>query len=533
MPVDAALQSTIDRTRRQGLGDLLWRSAQRTPQKTALVFRDRRWCYSDLDATVNRTANALRGRGIAQGERVALLSHNNDAFVVLQFALARIGAVLVPINFMLKAGEVAYIVEHSGAVALIVEDPLLPVAQQTLSQVPANVRTKAVISQNEDPLPADWDDVRAWMRHDDASAPEVAVEDDEPAQLLYTSGTESRPKGATLSSRNFIAQYVSCIVDGEMSGDDIEVHALPLFHCAQMHCFLTPGLYLGATNIILPGADPATMLAAIESERASKLFCPPTVWISLLRHPDFERRDLSSLRKAYYGASIMPMEVVRELSERLPRMRLFNFYGQTEMSPLATVLKPEDQLRKLGSAGRACINVETRIVDDDDRQVPAGTVGEIVHRGPHVMLGYWNDAPKTAEAFRNGWFHSGDLGVMDDEGYLRVVDRKKDMIKTGGENVASREIEEVLYQHPSVAEAAVFGLPHPLWIEAVTAAVVCRPGLAVDESVLVAFCREKLAGFKAPKRIIFVDELPKNASGKILKRELRSRLAARLSTEGG
>ncbi|MCM5569583.1 acyl-CoA synthetase [Burkholderiaceae bacterium FT117] len=529
MNYSAPLQATIDRARSHGYGDLLWRSACRVPDKTALVWGELRQTYAELDETVNRTANALAERGIAKGERVALLSRNNHAFVVLSFAAARLGAILVPINFMLKAAEVGYILGHSGSVALVAEDTLQPVAAEALALAQAAgasgpVRLRAVIPGHGVPAPAGWESVFDWMRHDDARRPEVDVGDDEPLQLLYTSGTESRPKGAALSSRNLVAQYVSCIVDGEMSGDDIEVHALPLFHCAQLHCFLSPGLYLGATNVLLPGADPAAMLAAVEAERATKLFCPPTVWIALLRHPDFERRDLSSLRKGYYGASIMPMEIVRELSERLPAMRLFNFYGQTEMSPVATVLGPEDQLRKLGSAGRPAINVETRIVDDEDRPVPPGTVGEIVHRGPHVMLGYWNDEQKTAEAFRGGWFHSGDLGIIDEEGYLRVVDRKKDMIKTGGENVASREVEEVLYQHPAVAEAAVFGTPHPEWIEAVTAAIVLREGAQAGEDELKAHCRQRLAGFKTPKRVVFVDALPKNASGKILKRELRERI---------
>ncbi|MBL8534981.1 MAG: acyl-CoA synthetase [Betaproteobacteria bacterium] len=515
---------TVERARRYGLGELLWRSSRRLPDKIALAYGDRRWTYAQLDETVNRVANALAARGIAKGERIALLSHNNDTFVLLNFAAARIGAILVPVNFMLNAQEVAYILQHSEAVALIVEDRLHPVGEAALALIPPTVRLKAIIPDHGDPLPSGWEDTDRWQRHADATPPDVAIGDDEPVQLLYTSGTESRPKGATLSSRNYISQYVSCIVDGEMSGDDIEVHALPLFHCAQLHCFLSPGLYLGATNILLPGADPAALLAAIERNRATKLFCPPTVWIGLLRHPDFDRRDLSCLRKGYYGASIMPMEVVKELSERLPGLRLFNFYGQTEMSPVATALRPEDQLRKLGSAGKACINVETQIVDDDDHPVPPGTVGEIVHRGPHVMLGYWNDPQKTAEAFRHGWFHSGDLGVMDEEGYLRVVDRKKDMIKTGGENVASREVEETIYQHPAVAEAAVFGTPHPTWIEMVTAAVVRKAGQSVDEDTLIAHCRERLAHFKAPKRVVFVDALPKNASGKILKRELRESL---------
>jgi fatty-acyl-CoA synthase len=249
------------------------------------------------------------------------------------------------------------------------------------------------------------------------------------------------------------------------------------------------------------------------------------VWIALLRHADFARRDLSCLRKGYYGASVMPTPIVRELQERLPGLRLFNVYGQTEMSPLAAVLKPEDQLRKLGSAGRPVVHVETRVVDEDDRPVPPGIPGEIVHRGPQVMLGYWNDPQKTASAFRNGWFHSGDLGVFDEEGYLQVLDRKKDMIKSGGENVASREVEEVLYQHPAVAEAAVIGMPDARWIEAVTAAVVLRPGVQTTPSALIGFCRERLAGFKTPKRIVILERLPKNASGKILKRELRSQLA--------
>jgi len=501
-------------TRQHAIGDLLRRSAARYPAKTAIVYGDLRQSYADLDRTVNRTANALAARGVGKGDRFAILSHNNHAFVVAYFALARLGAISVPINFMLGPGEVAYILEHSGATGMLVEEALLPVAEEAVSE---QVRVRGVIGAARD----GWEAIGDWMAHDDDSEPQVEIADDDPIQLMYTSGTESRPKGATLSSRSLISQYVTCVVDGEMSGDDVEVHALPLYHCAQLHCFLTPGIYLGATNIILPGADPAGILAAIESEKATKLFCPPTVWIGLLRHPDFDRRDLSSLRKGYYGASIMPVEVLKEIASRLPDVRLFNFYGQTEMAPVATILRPEEQLTRLGSAGRPALNVETRIVDDEDRPLPPGEVGEIVHRSPHAMLGYWNDPEKTAEAFRGGWFHSGDLGVMDADGYLTVVDRKKDMIKTGGENVASREVEEAIYQHPSVAEAAVFGVPDERWIEAVTAAVVLREGASLTEEELITFLRGRLAPFKTPKRVRFVAALPKNASGKVLKRELR------------
>jgi fatty-acyl-CoA synthase len=329
-----------------------------------------------------------------------------------------------------------------------------------------------------------------------------------------------------LTSRSVIAEHVSCFVDGEMTTDDIEVHALPLFHSAQLHCFFTPSIHLGATNIVLSRPQPAAMLEAVETWRATKLFCPPTVWIALMHHPDFKQRDLSSLRKGYYGASIMPMEVLAELGASLPDVRFFNFYGQTEMSPVATILGPDDQVRKAGSAGKPALNVETRIVDEHGRPVPAGVEGEIVHRSPQAMLGYWNDPEKTAETFRDGWLRTGDLGILDEEGYLTVVDRIKDMIKTGGENVASREVEETIHEHPAVAEVAVFGVEHPKWIEAVTAAVVARPGHTITKDEVLAFCRGRLAGFKTPKYVVVLDELPKNASGKILKRELRNTWAS-------
>jgi fatty-acyl-CoA synthase len=324
-----------------------------------------------------------------------------------------------------------------------------------------------------------------------------------------------------LSSRSLIGQYVSCAIDGEMSVDDVEVHALPMYHCAQLDCFFSVDVYLGATSIILPRPDPAALLATIERERVTKLFCPPTVWISLLRHPGFDSADLSSLRKGYYGASPMPVEVLRELQRRLPDVRLWNFYGQTEMAPLATILRPHEQLTHAGSAGRAAINVETMLVDDAGNAVPPGQIGEIVHRSPHATLGYYDDEEKTAEAFAGGWFHSGDLGVRSDDGYLTIVDRKKDMIKSGGENVASREVEEALYELDGVAEVAVFGISHPYWIEAVTAVVVPKEGVTLTVDAVNAHASERLAAFKRPKYVVFAGSLPKNPSGKILKRALR------------
>lgn len=516
--VGGGLERLVAAARQHGLGDLPRRTARRVPGRTALVDGDLRLSFADLDACVERAAAGMAARGLITGDRLALLSHNCWQYVVLSFATARLGVVLVPVNFMLGPTEVTYILEHSGAVALVVEDALGDVAA---AAVGPQVRVRARIPVTGSVAGAqDWEDVAAWFACQDP-APETPVGDDDPVRLMYTSGTESRPKGVLLSSRSLLWQYVSCVVEGGMTGDDVEVHALPLYHCAQLDCFLGPDVYVGATSVVLRGPDPVTLLRTVERERVTKLFCPPTVWIALLRCPEFDSADLSSLRKGYYGASPMPVEVLRELQQRLPDVRLWNFYGQTEMSPLATLLPPDEQLSHAGSAGRAVLNVETRVVDDDDRPVAAGTVGEIVHRSPHLTLGYHNDPDKTAEAFRGGWFHSGDLGVLDADGRLSVVDRKKDMIKSGGENVSSREVEECVYALDGVAEVAVFGVSHPTWVEAVAAAVVLRPGSSLTPQDVMVHCREHLAGYKRPKHVVVVDALPKNASGKILKRELR------------
>ncbi|MGH3457816.1 acyl-CoA synthetase [Aeromicrobium sp.] len=507
--------------RQQALGDIPRRSANRFPDKTAIIDGDTRLTFAELDAAVDRTAAAIDAAGLAKGDRLALLSHNCWQFAVLSFATARVGVVLVPVNFMLGADEVAFILEHSGATAFVAEDALCEVADAAIAKVDTGIDVKVSVPLSGGAVPDGWLDIGSWIERD-GTPPAVPVADDDPLRMMYTSGTESRPKGVLLSSKALMWQYVSCIVDGGMTAGDVEVHSLPMYHCAQLDCFLSVDVYLGATSIILPGPDPAALLETIEREKVTKLFCPPTVWIALLRSPEFDSTDLSSLRKGYYGASAMPVEVLNELLKRLPDMRLWNFYGQTEMAPLATILPPKDQLEHAGSAGRAALNVETLVVGDDDRPVPAGTVGEIVHRSPHATLGYYRDEEKTAAAFAHGWFHSGDLGVLDDDGYLTIVDRKKDMIKTGGENVASREVEEAVYQLDGVAEVAVFGVDHPKWIEAVVAVVVPKKGARISEEQVMEHARSVLAGYKRPKRVVIAESLPKNPSGKILKRELRA-----------
>jgi fatty-acyl-CoA synthase len=509
--------------RQHAIGDLLRRTTARHPAKVAIIAGEKRLTYAQFNNAVNSCAAALTSRGVRKGDRLALLSHNCWQYAVLVFATAKLGVILVPVNFMLGPDEVGFILEHAGAKGIVAEDALTATAGKALATTGLTGVLRGRIGLSGQPDLDDWQDVDSWMSDVDVPEPGVRVADDDPLRLMYTSGTESRPKGVLLSSRSLIAQYVSCAIDGEMSADDVEVHSLPMYHCAQLDCFFSVDVYLGATSIILPSPEPAELLKTIATRRATKLFCPPTVWISLLRHPDFDSTDLSSLRKGYYGASAMPVEVLHELARRLPHTKLWNFYGQTEMSPLATILRPSEQLSHAGSAGRAVINVETMVVGDDDNPVPSGEVGEIVHRSPHAALGYYREDEKTSSAFRNGWFHSGDLGVIDSNGYLTVVDRKKDMIKTGGENVASREVEEAIYQLSGVAEVAVFGISHPHWIEAVTAVIVPKADVDLTAEQVRDHAKQVLAGYKRPKYVVFADSLPKNPSGKLVKRELRAR----------
>ena len=518
----------IARARSQTLGDIPRRSARRYPDKVAIIDGDVVLTFAEFDDLVDRAAAAFCDNGFRPGDRVALLAHNCWQYAVLAFATARAAVVLVPINFMLTAEEIAYILGHSKVGGMLVEAGLTSVAEDAM-RLGGSVTTTAALVPRGGVTPPGWVDFSQWLTTDSAP-PSPDIDDDQLLRLMYTSGTESRPKAVMHSSRSLMWQYVSTIIAGAMSGDDVEIHSLPLYHCAQLDNFLATDIYLGATSILLPRPDPELVLRNIERYGVTNYFAPPTVWISLLRCPIFDQVDLSSLRKGYYGASAMPIEILSEMRDRLPHLRLWNFYGQTEMAPLASALGPDEQDAHAGAAGRPVINVETTILDASNTPVAVGRVGEIAHRSPHLMLGYLDEPAKTAEAFGGGWFHSGDLGFYDEHGLLHVVDRKKDMIKTGGENVASREVEDVLYRHTGVQEVAVFGLAHPVWVEAVVAAVVPRDGVTQTEDDIVAHCREHLAGFKTPKQVFFVESLPKNPSGKLLKRSLRERFSLEITS---
>ncbi|MBT2420144.1 acyl-CoA synthetase [Streptomyces sp. ISL-22] len=485
---------------------VLRRSARRTPARVAIDYRDRSWTYEELDAAVSRAASVLLDQGLAPGDRVGAYGHNSDAYLIAFLACSRAGLVHVPVNQNLTGDDLAYIVGQSGS-SLVLADPDL------MDRLPDGVRT----------LPLRDADDSLLARQATAPAhdgPEPRGED--LVQLLYTSGTTALPKGAMMTHRALVHEYLSAITALDLSAGDRPVHSLPLYHSAQMHVFLLPYLAVGATNTILDAPDGDQLFDLIEAGRADSLFAPPTVWIALAGRPDFTTRDLDGLRKAYYGASIMPVPVLERLRARWPKLAFYNCFGQSEIGPLATVLAPDEHKGRMDSCGRTVLFVDARVVDEDGKDVPDGTPGEIVYRSPQLCEGYWDKPEETAEAFRDGWFRSGDLAVRDAHGYFTIVDRVKDVINSGGVLVASRQVEDALYTHEGVAEAAVIGLPDERWIEAVTAVVVPRG--EVTEAELIDHARERLAHFKAPKRVVFVDELPRNASGKILKRELRDRL---------
>jgi fatty-acyl-CoA synthase len=497
--------------------DVLHRSARRVPRRTALRFADREWTYAELDAAVTRAAGHLLGLGLATGDRVAAYGRNSDAYLIGFLACARAGLVHVPINYNLAGAELRYLLDQSGS-TVVLADPALRGRLDAAAGGTAPWRTLALRDEPDSLLSA----------ASEGEVPELAtaVADTDLVQLLYTSGTTSEPKGAMMTHRALVHEYLSCVVGLDLTEHDHPLHVMPLYHSAQMHVFLLPWLAVGATNTVLEVPDPAEILRRISADGHAAFFAAPTLWVALANHPDFGSRDLAALRKAYYGASIMPGPVLERLGEALPGLGFYNCFGQSEIGPLATVLRPEEHAQRPDSAGRAAFFVDLRVVDEAGDDVAPGELGEVVYRSPQLCLGYWDKPEETEAAFAGGWFHSGDLVRVDEQGYLYVVDRIKDVINTGGVMVASREVEDALYTHPAVGEVAVIGVPDEKWIEAITAVVVSKPDSdAPDAEELLDHVRDRLSAFKVPKAVHFVTDLPRNASGKILKRELRERFS--------
>jgi fatty-acyl-CoA synthase len=512
----------LDAARRMSYGELLARTARKTPDARALRFKDKDMTFGELDERVTRLANALAERGIATGDRVATLMLNSIEVVEVYLACGRLGAICVPINFRLVADEVSYIADDSGATAVVVDAVCASVVAEVRERVPRLGACLVVDERAEaaGPGAAAYEDA---LRAASDTPPIVDVSEHAPGFIMYTSGTTGRPKGAVLSHFNLLMNTFNVMVTTGISrADEIFLCGLPLFHIAGLD-LISPQLMLGGTSVLLETGefDAAKVVDILEREQITGCYFVPTQLQQLCEVPGVRDRKLS-LRRIFWGASVAPPSVLQAMAETFPGIPTYNCFGQTEMSALTTVLMGEDAERKMGSIGKPIMNVEARLVDEDMNDVPQGVPGEIVYRGPTVMQEYWNNPAATADAFYGGWFHSGDLVREDEEGYLYVVDRKKDMIISGGENIYCAEVEAVIDANPKVREVAIVGVPHEKWVE--TPLAVIAPSDAADppdEAEIIEWCRGRLASYKKPTRVVIVDALPRNASGKILKFQLR------------
>jgi long-chain acyl-CoA synthetase len=503
----------------------LKQSTKSSPEKTASICGSIRLSFEELDERINRLSSALMSLGIARGDRVAILSLNCHRFLELYYGVPQLGAIVVPINFRLQSQEIKYIVDHSGSRAIAVDPELLPLIEAVRPRL-ESVEHFILMSDERREGYLAYEDLIS-RGNPEFDAPEVS--DDQLLGLFYTSGTTAEPKGVMLTHKNMLSNIAHSEGVYNYRPADIYLHAAPMFHLADGAAVFSH-TSRGATQAFIPRFDPKLVLETVSRERVSLLLLVPTMLNFVLQQPELESYDLSSLRHLTYGASPIAPDLLRRAMKVL-NCQFSQGYGLTEASPLLTVLDHTDHVvtdkkdeERLASCGKPVPGVDVRVVKEDGSDSKPGEVGEIIARGPNIMLGYWKRPEDTEDVLRDGWLYTGDLATVDDEGYIYLVDRKKDMIVTGGENVYSTEVEAVLYAHPAVKEAAVIPIPDPDWGEAVHACVTVRDGRQVTAEELGEFCRERLANYKVPRSIEFIDgELPKGGTGKILKKQLRER----------
>jgi long-chain acyl-CoA synthetase len=490
------------------LASLLTTSAERDGDHVAIKLDDAELTYAALDAASSRVAGLLAEHGVTRGDRVGIMLPNVPYFPVCYYAVLRAGGVVVPMNVLLKRREVAFYLKDSGAKLLFAWHGFAEDAQAGADDAGA----ECVIV-----TPGEFDQTVA------AAEPRTEVvdtDDDDTAVILYTSGTTGTPKGAELTHSNLYRNAEIARDLFNAGSDAVVLGALPLFHSFGQTCSMNATILAGGTLTMIPRFDPGKALDIIGRDRVNIFMGVPTMYGALLHQPGREESDTSTLKLCVSGGSALPVELLRGFEEAFGA-KILEGYGLSETSPVASFNHP-DRERKPGSIGTPVEGVEMKVVDDDGKDVPAGDVGEIVIRGHNVMKGYWQRPDATEDTIRDGWFHSGDMATVDDDGYFFIVDRKKDLIIRGGYNVYPREIEEVLYEHPAVREAAVLGLPHDEYGEEVGAAVVLKDGESATTDELRDFCKEQVAAYKYPRRVWFVDELPKGPTGKILKREIEA-----------
>ncbi len=509
------------------IGKIFDLTVKKFPNKEALydVRKNVRYTYKEWSEQVNRLANALQQEGIKKGDRVSTFMFNTEELGTAFFACAKIGAIFNPINFRLMPEEVAYILSDAAPKVVLFEKALEPV----IASIAKRFEKIAFWFIDEEP-PAYAVSYKEKLAAAPAAPVQSEVKETDIYAFIYTSGTTGRPKGVMHTHRNMVDQSIFCIASQKMEMNDVGLVTAPMFHCAELHCAFLPRVHFGVKNVILHQFNPKAILQLVGQEKITKMFAAPTMWNMLLQE-DLTQYDLSSLKLGLYGAAPMAPSLVHALHDRFG-ISLIQAYGMTEMGPAITFLSEADQLRKAGSAGQAALSHDIRIVrtredgpSDPDDVVPAGETGEIIVQGPCMMLGYYNREEATEKAMYKGWYHSGDIGYLDEEGFLYVNDRVDDMIISGGENIYPREVEDVLHAHPGVLDVAIVGQPDDRWGETVSAFVVKKdPNLTEQE--LDEFCKnsDKLANYKRPRKYVFCEVLPRNASGKIQKFILRKQL---------
>jgi len=541
----------INMMRRICVGDVIRRRSLKTPKDVAIIMNykgtiTRRATYEEINREANRFANAIMELGVKKGDRVVIFSHNCVQYVVFMGALAKMGAWITPLNFALKSREIIPLINHSEPVMIIVEDALMDTVLEVDGELPSVKHRVMINLDGSKALPPGWLDFDALCSERYSNAePEVEINGDDILTLMYTSGTEAMPKGVMNSHANWFSTIMSNAIDALLSLKDsaasgqvitrnpIGLAAAPLFHVAG-HSLIFSGVFATGGYVLLYLPDPQVIMKLFQAGEVTSGALAPTVLVNLLGMPggeDLIRSLWGKLEWAILYGSPASETLLRKIMELLPNCRFQNYYGQSELTPLGCTLFHDNLLPKTILAnerfdgaepiGQPHTNVEMKVFDEYDREVPPGTLGELVARSPSVMMGYYKDPERTAEAFRTGWLHTGDLGRMDEEYFFYFVDRKKDIIRSGAENISSFEVEQWVAKHPRVAECTAVGLPHARWGEAVTVFVVPQPGTTVTEEEIIQHCRDGIAGYKCPKRVILLPELPKNPSGKILKKDLR------------
>ena len=503
------------------ISQTLRRAVQLNGKGTATVFAGRRQTWREFENRIARLANGLLDLGVGASDRIAILALNSDRYLEYFYAVPWAGAAVNPVNIRLSPPEIAYTLNDSGSKVLFVDDTfaaLLPSLQSQIESI------KHVVFIGEGKCPEGCIDYESLVANSERISDANAGENDL-AGLFYTGGTTGRSKGVMLSHNNLVFNALNVVAEMGYDCDTVYMHAGPMFHLADMASTFAVTLAAG-THGIVPRFDVDEVLAFIEQEKVTNTLLVPTMVNLLASSGRIANYDVSSMKSMLYGASPMPESVLMSAMEQMPTASFAQGYGQTEASPIITSLGPEFHIaggEKLRSAGRAALGVEVLVLDANDEELPNGTVGEICARGANVMLGYWGMESVTAETLRNGWLHTGDLGYMDEDGFVFIVDRAKDMVISGGENIFSVEVEGAIYSHPAVQECAVIGIPHEHWGEAVHAIVVLREGSRARDSEIIEHCREKIAGYKVPRTVDFrVEPLPVSGAGKVLKNELRA-----------